>query len=215
MQKSEVKASLRRKLAEVARHFSPSECTLASEAMCIRLRQQSIWREARSILFFWPMPGEPDLRPLLEEALSAGKLVALPRYLAGEKKYIACRIANTSEVQPGYYGIGEPGAECPVVRLKELDLFLVPGVGFSLNGGRLGRGKGYYDHLLAGVRGLKCGVAFDWQVTFDFPLEEHDIRLDCILTPTRWHVVSGGDKLSPARKNGGKLPPLQGSPRRL
>jgi 5-formyltetrahydrofolate cyclo-ligase len=139
------------------------------------------------------MAGEPDLRPLIEESLAAGKLVALPRYFAAEKKYIACRVSQTAQdVQPGRYGIGEPNVSCPEIPLKELDLFLVPGVGFSLHGGRLGRGKGYYDQLLAGVRGLKCGVAFDWQVTFDFPLEEHDIRLDCILTPTRWHPVRNG-----------------------
>jgi 5-formyltetrahydrofolate cyclo-ligase len=184
------KALARRKLAEVAKHFSTSERALASEAICARLYEQSIWKQARSILFFWPMPSEPDLRPAIEEALSAGKLVALPRYLAAEKKYIACRVTHTvRDVLPGHYGIGEPNVSCPEIALNELDLFLVPGVGFSPSGGRLGRGKGYYDRLLTGVQGLKCGVAFDWQVTFDFPLEQHDIRLDCILTPTRWLSV--------------------------
>jgi 5-formyltetrahydrofolate cyclo-ligase len=66
---------------------------------------------------------------------------------------------------------------------------MVPGIGFSLNGCRLGRGKGYFDRLLSGVSGWKCGVAFDWQVTVEIPAEEHDIRLNSIVTPTRWHVV--------------------------
>ena len=72
-----------------------------------------------------------------------------------------------------------------------LDLALVPGIGFTLDGGRLGRGKGYYDRLLAEVPVMKCGVAFECQIADEFPLESHDVQLNCILTPTRWHLVGG------------------------
>jgi len=72
-----------------------------------------------------------------------------------------------------------------------LDLALVPGVAFDLNGHRLGRGKGYYDRLLAMLTGPACGVAFDQQIVSQVPNEPHDVRLSCILTPTRWHDVTG------------------------
>jgi 5-formyltetrahydrofolate cyclo-ligase len=65
-------------------------------------------------------------------------------------------------------------------------LILVPGVAFDLHGGRLGRGKGYYDRLLKELRGTTCGVAFDQQVVEAIPVEPHDVRLDHVLTPTRW-----------------------------
>ena len=65
-------------------------------------------------------------------------------------------------------------------------MILVPGVAFDLHGRRLGRGKGFYDQLLAGVRGTTCGVAFDVQVVRELPQEPHDARVNCILTPTRW-----------------------------
>jgi 5-formyltetrahydrofolate cyclo-ligase len=65
-------------------------------------------------------------------------------------------------------------------------LVLVPGVAFDSHGRRLGRGKGFYDQLLAFVRGTKCGVAFDEQIVPEIPIEPHDVRLNCILTPTRW-----------------------------
>ena len=93
------------------------------------------------------------------------------------------------DLQPGQFGILEPAADCPIYNLKQLDLALVPGLGFALNGVRLGRGQGYYDRLLAGVPGCKCGVAFDGQVAVEIPVEPHDVRVDCILTPSRWHVV--------------------------
>jgi 5-formyltetrahydrofolate cyclo-ligase len=63
---------------------------------------------------------------------------------------------------------------------------LVPGLAFDPSGRRLGRGKGFYDRLLAMVRGRKCGIAFEEQVVPEIPVEPHDIRLDCLLTPRRW-----------------------------
>ena len=70
--------------------------------------------------------------------------------------------------------------------LNRLDFVLVPGIAFDLQGRRLGRGKGYYDRLLAEVRGKTCGVAFDEQIVDEIPVEPHDIHVNCILTPTRW-----------------------------
>ena len=76
------------------------------------------------------------------------------------------------------------------MELNRLDLVLVPGVAFDLNGRRLGRGKGYYDRLLAEFEGWTCGVAFDQQVVEAVPSEPHDMRLTCLVTPTRWQFVT-------------------------
>ena len=65
---------------------------------------------------------------------------------------------------------------------------LIPGLAFALNGARLGRGKGYFDRLLAQVAGTRCGVAFDWQVLSEIPTEAHDILVDCLVTPSQWRV---------------------------
>jgi 5-formyltetrahydrofolate cyclo-ligase len=70
--------------------------------------------------------------------------------------------------------------------LNRLDLVLVPGVAFDARGGRLGRGKGFYDRLLSAVNGTKCGVAFDEQIVDAVPVGPLDVLVNCILTPTRW-----------------------------
>jgi 5-formyltetrahydrofolate cyclo-ligase len=72
------------------------------------------------------------------------------------------------------------------VPLNQLDFLLVPGVAFDRSGRRLGRGKGFYDRLLAGVTGMKCGVAWDEQIVHELPAEPHDIAMDLMLTPSRW-----------------------------
>ena len=61
-----------------------------------------------------------------------------------------------------------------------------PGVAFDLQGRRLGRGKGFYDRLLADLRGTICGVAFDEQIVSELPVGPTDISVNCILTPTRF-----------------------------
>jgi len=156
--------------------------------LCDRLRRQPIWQQATAVLFYYSMADEPDIRQLIPEALAAGKVAAFPRYSSASGHYEICQIRHPAhDLQPGQFGIHEPGPSCPALDAKRLDLVLVPGVGFSLAGGRLGRGKGHYDRLLAAVSGYKCGVAFDWQIAPEIPAEPHDISLNCILTPSLWH----------------------------
>jgi len=159
----------------------------ASCQICACLRQQAVWKSAGSILFFAPMPGEPDIWPLLEESLLARKTVALPRFSPATNTYLAARIQNLEQdLRRGQFGIREPTMACAEFPLNQLDLVLVPGVAFDLQGHRLGRGKGYYDRLLAAVRGVKCGVAFDEQMVAAVPVGPQDVQVDCIVTPTQW-----------------------------
>ena len=124
---------------------------------------------------------------MVSEALALGKAVTLPRFLPRTQTYIACRVLNSQvDVEIGKFGIREPSARCAEVSLNQLDFILVPGVAFDLNGRRLGRGKGFYDRLLAQVRGVTCGVAFEQQIAGEVPAGPHDVGLNCILTPTRW-----------------------------
>jgi len=181
------KASLRQQVRERLNAITPQQRGAASLQICSRLRQQAIWKSAGSILFFAPLPTEPDIWPLLEEALAARKTVALPRFSPVTKSYLAARIQDLErDLRRGQLGIREPTEACAEFPLSRLDLVLVPGVAFDLHGRRLGRGKGFYDRLLADMRGVKCGVAFDEQIVGNVPVGPLDIQLDCILTPTCW-----------------------------
>ena len=189
---AQLKADLRRKLRAESQRFSSAERVVASAQICLRLAEQEVWKRAQSILFFYPMADEPDIGLLFAQSLAAQKVTVLPRYSPQDGHYEARQVLGIKgELQPGAFGIHEPASACPIFDLKKLDFVLVPGIGFAFSGVRLGRGKGYYDRLLAQIPGFKCGVAFDWQVTVEIPAEPHDICLDCILTPTRWQEVAG------------------------
>ena len=65
----------------------------------------------------------------------------------------------------------------------------MPGVAFDVSGGRTGRGAGFYDRLLSRITGPRCGVAFDEQIVDKVPSESHDLRMNHLLTPTKWMKV--------------------------
>ncbi len=63
-----------------------------------------------------------------------------------------------------------------------IDLVIVPGVAFTLAGGRLGHGKAYYDRFLPRTRAFTVGACFDEQVVDELPLEPHDVLLDLVIS---------------------------------
>ncbi len=186
------KAALRATVVAELKQMTAAEHAAAALQACALLELQEVWRAAKAVLFYAPLPDELDVWRLLEDALAAGKTAALPRFDPEQNAYVACQIGRAdTDLETGRFGIREPRGSCLRIPLNRLDLILVPGVAFDLNGRRLGRGKGYYDRLLATANGLACGVAFDQQIVRRVPSEGHDVRLSCILTPTRWHEVTG------------------------
>ena len=183
----EAKRVLRNQVCAGLKRMGPEERATASAQARALLATQTLWKTAQGVLFFASLPEELDVWPLLTEALAAGKKVALPRFVAETRTYEACAIQNPeADLQVGHFGIREPGSRCARLPSSRLNLILVPGVAFDLQGRRLGRGKGYYDRLLRGLRGTTCGVAFNQQIVGEIPVAPHDVRLDCILTPTYW-----------------------------
>ena len=188
------KLVLRDKIRERVRAMESLRREVESKNACSRLSQQPRWQNAGTILGYAPLPGELDVWPLLMGALNERKRVFLPRFAGCSSGtadqsgiYIACEIVSAEkDLCPGRFGIREPAQWCPQFDLNRLDFTLVPGVAFDLQGRRLGRGKGFYDRMLAAVRGTICGVAFDEQIVGEIPIEPHDTLVNCILTPTRW-----------------------------
>jgi 5-formyltetrahydrofolate cyclo-ligase len=96
-----------------------------------------------------------------------------------------------NDLGEGSFVIREPGPEARTGAAPEPDLVLVPGLGFDLRGGRLGKGKGFYDRYLAGRNALKAGLSFDVQITeTNLTLDAHDQLMDAVVTEKRTLVFS-------------------------
>lgn len=184
---SAAKAALRAQLRESLRKLPPTERQLQSQAICAQILASPCWQAASTVLFFSPLADEPHIWPLVDQALADGKVTALPRYQPVTEDYESAGLTAPSEdLVTGRFGVHEPAPYCPSIPWKQLDLILVPGLGFAAGGGRLGRGQGFYDRLLAHVSGVTLGVAFDLQIVDRLPLEPHDRLLNQIVTPSRW-----------------------------
>ena len=179
-----IKSGLRSTIRERLSRISEAVRAVESIELCDRLEPQL--QSARTILFFSPLADELDVWPLLEKFLAAGKICALPSFDPVTQTYAARRVVDLQiDVVTGKFGVREPASRCEEMPLDRFDLILVPGVAFDVSGNRLGRGKGFYDRLLAGASGIKCGVGYDFQLLESVPTDLHDARVDFVFTPSR------------------------------
>jgi len=178
------KTALREKIRTALGKVSLAVRLAESLELCARLEPQL--RSAHTILFYAPLPDELDVWPLLEKLLGTRTVCALPAYDAKAKVYSARRVKNLeTDVFTGKFGISEPLPACTEIPPDRFDLVLVPGMAFDLEGSRLGRGRGFYDRILAQTRGVKCGIGYDFQIVPEIPAEPHDARVNFIVTPVR------------------------------
>ena len=174
------KQQLREQMRAESKRHSAEERAKAAREICERIRAHELWKRAHRVLLFIPTPLEPDIWALAKE----GKHVSVPAFNEHLGRYEARQIQGEQDLVAARFGIREPRATCPLTDLQTVDLVLAPGIAFARDGTRLGRGKGYYDRLLAVVRATKVGVCFDWQVLPTIPRDPHDVSMDHIVTPT-------------------------------
>lgn len=141
---------------------------------------------ARGVMVFAPIPGEPDLGPLVDELVRAGKTVSAPTVDWEAKTMGSAVIGGFGELVESRHGVMQPSANTVLAPLDIIDVVLAPGLAFDASGGRLGRGAGYYDRFLSrgGLGDRACGVAFERQIVDTVPVEGHDL-------PMRWVVTEG------------------------
>lgn len=132
--------------------------------------------DLRTIAIYSPLPGEIDLSETtrLHPAVSW----VFPR-VCGD----ALTFHRGESLQPGFHGILEPAAGSIEVPIAQIDAFVCPGLAFDLQGGRLGRGRGYYDRMLSNIRpdALKVGICHPFQIVSNTFQEPHDVSMDHVL----------------------------------
>ena len=143
-------------------------------------------RAGATVSAFWPLAGEPDLRPLLRALRAKGVRVALPAVASapGEAPRLEHRLyTGDAALTPGRFGVMEPLARSPLVAPEAVGVALVPALAVDAGGGRLGYGGGFYDAFLAETAALRVGVVWASAVAGTLPAESHDARLDAVCSP--------------------------------
>lgn len=188
--------SLRKKLIELRRQLAIKERSLLNKKILSNFIQTPIFQQSKNIAFYIPMRGEVDILPVIEFALKKGKNCYLPilqeQETENNKKsgYLLFGLCNQhTPLQKNKYGISEPVSSTPQIAASELDLAIIPIVGFDLANNRLGFGAGYYDRTFAFKNNVKTpikpyliGVAYELQKVEILPVADWDVKMDLIIT---------------------------------
>ncbi len=184
----EAKDRVRRRMRSILGGIGPEARRAASAALCRRLEALEAWAEARCLLVFLPMAGEPDIEAAAEAAAAAGRRICVPRVDWDLRRMQPVAIGGFGEAvaDPDHPGLRSP-PDGPAVDPAAIDLVLVPGLAFDAAGRRLGRGGGFYDRFLPGLRpdAARVGVAFDAQILPEVPADDHDVRMTLVLSEAR------------------------------
>jgi 5-formyltetrahydrofolate cyclo-ligase len=186
----DAKAAMRR-AAYDARNAQEDK-DLVSRAAVEKVVQLPEYCAANTVLWYLDCRSELRTRHELPQLLASGKTIVVPYCTAdeaGANKLGLWRLESMNELIVGKWKILEPpreqwGIAGKEVEPKQLDLVIVPGVGFSRQGGRMGNGQGYYDRLLATVR-PDCrliGLCYECQLFDDLVVSPHDVFMDKVVT---------------------------------
>ena len=149
-----------------------------------RLLACTYYAQARVLALYAPIRGEVATRDIMTAALADGKTVCYPLAHVHGRILAFRSIRSERDLEPGRLGVKEPSAESELVPIDQIELFVVPGLGFSRDGQRLGRGGGYYDATLrvASPKSRRVGIALSAQVLDSVPTNDDDIPMDVIVT---------------------------------
>jgi 5-formyltetrahydrofolate cyclo-ligase len=186
----ERKAKLRRQAYD-ARNAQDNKDDV-SKAIVERFIALPEYAAAHTAMWYLDVRSEVRTRHQLGDALKGGKKIVVPYCTVddrGANKLGLWHLAGMDELVVGKWSIleppkerwGDPGKE---VDPRELDLVMVPGVGFTRAGARMGNGQGYYDRLLDRVRpdAPLIALAYECQLFPELPVSPHDVDMDRVVT---------------------------------
>ncbi len=180
--KKELRAGMLHKRQALSKDDRKTKSNQISE----RLLTSSAFRAADTIHFYLAIRSEVQTDRMIAEAFRLKKRVAIPILHRQDKTLTLSAWIDANFLQPGPFGILTlPASLQKKIEPDEVQVWILPGVAFDIEGNRLGSGGGYYDRLLAKTDGIIIGLAFDVQVTNRIPMMDTDIPVDQIITESR------------------------------
>lgn len=151
------------------------------------------FQKARTVMSFLNFRDEVETTVLAEAALAEGKRLVLPR-CGSQRELLLLAVSDLRvDLERGTWGIREPRATLAEVEPSELEVVLVPGVGFDLQGNRLGYGGGYYDRFFQRLPTgtARIALAFACQIVRQVPVDQHDVKMTMLVTEKEVYQFSG------------------------
>ena len=172
------KAALRKHLLEKRDATSAELRDIASKRIHENLKKNSSFIDAKNIACYSPIGSEIDTHAIMLNILKQGKNLLLPRIVDNNIQFYV--VSNLEKLERGSFEIMEPKDSCE--KAKKIDCILIPTVGVSKLGVRLGYGYGYYDRFLSSTDAVKISLTYSKQIVKSIPSDSYDIKIDWIVT---------------------------------
>ena len=191
MDMMEKRECIRTEILQQRENLSPSDRAMLSKRIAKHVIEWIQESEKRvedcpfnAVMVYLSMKSEVETHELVESLLNQGKQVIAPVVDTKSGQLITRRIQNLEkDLVRHRYGMLEPNVTCPIFPPDQLQLILVPGIAFDMNGYRLGYGKGFYDRFLPTCPdAITIGVAFETQLVEDTYPQPWDIPVKHIFT---------------------------------
>jgi len=182
-----MKNFLRKDLIKKRRKLSEFEINNKSQLIEKNLFELDEFKSSQTILFYVSYGNEVYTHDMIKKSLDMKKNIIVPISDVINKDLILSKIDRWEELEKGSYKILEPKRKSEKeIFLDDINLIIVPAIGFDIKGNRLGHGLGYYDKLLKkSNQATHIGLAFESQIINHIQIEKHDIPVDKIITEKR------------------------------
>ena len=179
MEKSHLRELVQNKLEELNRNTFAKGCTEIHK----NLFSHCNWNKAKTIAVTLSRGREIDTTKIIEKAWHEKKHVVVPKCDPTSNTMIFREIDTFQQLETVFFGIKEPiESKTKPVYAEDIDLMIVPGICFDLEGYRIGYGGGYYDRYLEKYIGNTISLAFSFQLFNHIPREPYDIPIKEIIT---------------------------------
>lgn len=195
MERFKEKKETRNRVKKEINQLEPEIRLTKSKQIVEKVLTLEAYQKAQKLFCYVAKSDEVQTSFLIQKALEQKKEVFVPR-VSEDSKIELFQIFNIEQdLEKGCFGLLEPKKEATQwTDLNQIDLFILPGLGFDTQGNRLGRGKGMFDQFLALFESNKrlMALAFECQILPSIPNEAHDIRVDQIITENRLLEITKG-----------------------
>ena len=178
MSVSTEKSALRKYLLEKRDLTSAELRDITSIQIHENLKKNTTFTSAQNIACYFPIGSEVNTHNIMLDILKQSKNLLLPRIINNDIEFYI--VPNLEKLEKGHFEIMEPKDSCE--KAKKIDCVLIPTVGVSKLGVRLGYGKGYYDRFLSSTDAVKISLTYSKQIVKSIPNDSHDIKMDWIIT---------------------------------
>ena len=151
----------------------------AGDIITRALIDSKILQDKNNILCYIPVNNEVETKLLIDDLQALHQKVYVPAYDNDKGRYVFAQFNGWDNLVVGPYDVMQP---VDSQETDTIDLAILPGVAFDVQCNRLGYGKGVYDKLLAGMACAKIGLAYDFQIMEELPIEDHDLKMDMVIT---------------------------------